>query len=124
MADGPPGVFDDFDGELGRFPLDDSDLSYADIHLDETFDPDEADFRDIFDALDVEVDQDFLFDQIVQDGLGGYDPTDDDARGPYDKDEVIEFLNDTGWWGIADVFWDEDTDEYYVDINYDDGANA
>lgn len=118
---------DEADGgeDLGRFELD-GEGSYADVHAGggAEFDPQDMDFSDIFDALDIDVDQEFLLNQIMIDGLDNYDSSDVDARGPYDRTEVIEFLNDTGWWGIADVYYDADSDSYYVDINYDDGATV
>lgn len=129
MSDFPPDDYEfnsteeDFDPPfLGSADIDDQG-SHVDIYADES-DPPEGgyQFRDVFNILDIDPDQDFLFNQITIDGTENFDAGSTDARGPYDRDEAIEFLNDTGWWGIADVYYDEETDSYFIDINYDDGS--
>jgi hypothetical protein len=127
MSDDPLSLWDDFEDEtdggenLGRFPTDE-DGSYIDAHMGPDADPQEQFYGDLWDAIGIDVDQDFLLDQVTVEGTERFDFGDEDARGPYDRDEVIEFLDDTGWWGIADVYYDGEFDEYYIDINYDDGG--
>lgn len=108
----------------GRFPLDeDWNFSVELFQSQDALEPEEVNFdlRPLLDELEVERDQDFIFQQIVIEGVpDDYDYGSPDARGAYDKDEVLEFLNATGFWGISLVYYDEDTDSYYVDVNYED----
>lgn len=112
---------------IGRFGIDDEGEFFADVFGDvnETENAN-WDLRDMLDALDIDLnDKDVMLDQITQDvDADNLDMSGEDMRGPYDRDEVKQFLDDTGWWGIADIFYDKDYDDYYIDINYDDGANT
>lgn len=103
----------------GSFPISEDGEWFADVYGQGDGDNVAFSFHDIFSGLDIDASQEFMLDMISVHGLDGYDSASDDARGPYDHDEVIQFLNETGWWGIADVYYDEDSGEYYVDINYE-----
>lgn len=125
------GEGDEFDF-LGHVDLDAEGHFQADIYA-ETSDPfDSADaftLQDMFELIGLDVSNEGdLLDLITHrddniEGIG-FDFSDADARGGYTRDEVIAFLDETGWWGIADVYYDEDYEEYYIDINYDDGGTA
>lgn len=121
---------DDDDGSydfLGRVDLDDEGLYQADVYKSEDAEePDELhlDLEGMLDLLGVDInDQDVLLDLLTQrvDNFEdtGLDAKDKDFRGGYDREEIIKFLNETGWWGIADVFYDAEFDEYYININYE-----
>lgn len=116
---------------LGRFDLDEEGHFSADIFRSEMAQEDEElhlKIDDILDLMGLDVNEkDTLFDLITQSAPDvfssfGFDANDKDARGGYTREEAIKFLDETGWWGIADVFYDEEFEEYYIDINYEEGA--
>ena len=47
-----------------------------------------------------------------------FDRDDPDVRGPFPSEEdVNNFIQETGlWW--ADIYYDDDTDTYFVDVSY------
>lgn len=133
MTDNPQGGYDEENDPefIGRFEIDGEGAFFVDAFRNADADePESFDFRDLYEALDVDPnDKDFMLDQIKQsledaDGSVKFDFDDNDARGPYTREEVLAFLDETEFWGIADVYYDEDFDEWYIDINYDDGANS
>lgn len=103
----------------GRFSLSDDGSWFADVFSQGSDENVELGLHDIAQGLGIEINQDMLLDLIATEGTEDFDSGDPDARGPYDKDEVINFMNETGWWGIADIYYDADFDEYYVNINYE-----
>lgn len=112
---------------IGRIEIDADGEFFADVFGDiNEAENAEWDLRELLDTLDIDLnDKDVMLAQITQDvDADELDMSNDDLRGPYDKDEVKDFLDETGWWGIADIFYDEEYDDYYIDINYDDGANS
>jgi len=47
-----------------------------------------------------------------------FDADDPDIRGPFfDEEDVNNFINETGlYW--ADIYYDYETDEYFIDVSY------
>jgi hypothetical protein len=120
---------EDNEESLGRIPLDPD--GYIEVEIFRDLDAPNVeeinyDLRELYGELGIDPqDPDFQFDQIVIGGVPeDFDYNDKDVRGGYDRDEAINFLDETGFWHIADIYYDEDTDTYYIDINYDDGQTA
>lgn len=115
---------------LGRVDMDDDGRYQADVFRNndaEEGDDLRLDLDAMFDLLGVDLnDQDILLDLLTQriDPEAGnpIDLADKNTRGGYDREEVLRFLNETGWWGIADVYYDAELEEYFIEINYGDGA--
>lgn len=114
-------LFDDLpDYEyLGRAYL----LPDGSVYADAYALPD-TDFRHVsFDTLDSFFDRDRDDEQMswtdfAKDVPFGFDRDDPDIRGPFpSEDDVNNFINETGlWW--ADIYYDDDTDTYFVDVSY------
>lgn len=110
---------------LGRFDLDNEGVFSVDVFQNEDadyFGNLDFGFESFFQAIDFDpYSQDSLVDVLtlgLYDGAGEarLDTSSPDVRGGYDKDEVISFMNHTGFWGIAFVYYDPDIDAYYVDV--------
>lgn len=124
MPDFPPD--DDLSYDyLGRFDLDNEGVFSVDVYQNEDadfFGTLDFGFEDFFSAIDFDpYSQDSLADLLtlnLYDGAGEarLDTSSPDVRGGYDKDEVIAFMNHTGFWGIAFIYYDNDIDAYYVDV--------
>lgn len=126
-------MFDDFDPNqeppdeydfLGRVDLDPEGHFAADI-FGATDDPfqngDTYDLSELFDVIGLEIDnQGDLLDLLTHRDENiediGFDFGSPDARGGYTREEVINFLDDTGWWGLADVYYDSLYEEYFLDL--------
>lgn len=130
MSDEPQSP--DFPDELpdetewfGRFDLDSEGEFSADVFRNNEFE-DDGGFKwelgaffdaigfdahsqvDLLDALTVPLYDSSNTERI---DIGG-----ENVRGGYDKDEVVDFLNHTGFWGLGIVYYDYEFDEYFVDL--------
>lgn len=118
---------------LGNFDLDEDGIFSADVYRNtdaEAVEDLQLKLDDILDLMGLDINEtDVLFDLITQSSVNifsefGFDANDKDSRGGYTREEAINFLQETGWWGIADVYYDEEFDEYYIDINYEEGGGT
>lgn len=114
---------------LGRVDMDDDGQFQADVFQNQDA-PEPEDFHlnidDLLGLMGLELnDQDILLDVLTQrsDNIEalGFDFSNPNGRGGYEHDEVIRFLNDTGWWGIVDIYYDEDYEEYFIELPDDSG---
>lgn len=94
---------------------------YAEVYdsdPDEPYDPGSLDFMNLEDLLGTpEAEDRELAMSILDTNMVDWDISDEDVRGPFpDLQSVIDWLNDTGLWPIVTIGYDDDTDDFYIDI--------
>lgn len=93
---------------------------YAEVfNTGDEYDSERIDFTGLEDLLGTpEAEDRELLASIMDDNIVDWDLSDEDVRGPFpDQQSVIDWLNDTGLWPICVVGYDEDTDDWYIEID-------
>lgn len=104
----------------GAYLTPDEDM-FVDVYVTpgSTIDPDDISLDNLEMLLGL-VDEDTLnFRGMLSDLPTDFDPDAETIRGPFpDEDAIIDWLNETGLWGIASWYYDDETDQYYIDLDY------
>lgn len=130
--DTPSGVFFNFDSDvlfdqsdidpifIGQVDLSEGGGVFANVYAEpgESVNVDDIDFSALEELLGL-VDEDTQnFRDLVEELTEELDLTADTIRGPFiDEDAARHFLDESGLWGVASIYYDDDNDLYYIDID-------
>lgn len=92
---------------------------YAEVfNVGDDYDPSALDFTNLEDLLGTpEAEDRELAYSIMDDNIVDWDLSSEDVRGPFpDLETVIDWLNDTGLWPISTIGFDDETDDFYIEI--------